>query len=624
MKIGNTGATDLVLEKISLNDAKNLLLISLEGESDLNQEDSTGNYLTSNFQNTEGDLESSELYQPSLLKDIQIRAHSSITLKFSLNRSKKIIYPSTLTEAITEFHITDQLRSQFASLHEEFDPGFEEPLSLSEIEGDYQKNEDQSFEIRFTYRLLVGELIYPTSGIKFKKAFPGNREEKLLTVISTYNVPVDVINIKSSDPRFIPEKINSSIVLQPNERMNIAKITFDPSKKDNYLSSENIFHQSSSPDHFPKPKTEEAKAPNSLPTEDQEQNKKKVLRNKSSITSNDLNQFKENQRLWENIDAYVSAEITLETSYIQNTTSVKAQLYSPSLVDEDEINFKEIQNGKSEEHYLHIINPSEHAITAQLFLANSDLSNIHSLPSSLNSSSSPYKCAHQTHSQTIRNINLNITKEHFNKTLSNEEYCCLLHQIQSVNRVIRDNKGASMDLEFFIPRSKLNIIKSLEPLCNANPIKEISQYTDALVPRMEKHLYPLSFLQSVSKLMLLFDFFNIWGMGDGNSGSFNNNGLQAQSVRQQQFYLHPDWIGREFIIGPKSSHNESSVIYVPNSLEEHNMTLFIKNNLTILYPVYLKGRGSSGYLQFVQEYNPISISKPKSLKVLIFDVINLL
>ena len=111
----------------------------------------------------------------------------------------------------------------------------------------------------------------------------------------------------------------------------------------------------------------------------------------------------------------------------------------------------------------------------------------------------------------------------------------------------------------------------------------------------------LEFLGSFRNLdifgYLTFLWDKIWGI-ERKASSKDNSSL----FQKQTFFLDPNFHNKSYIIPPSSSITLDALIYQPSqeSRKDKNETLYIKNNLTVLYEVPLRGESGMGFILFTK------------------------
>ena len=110
-----------------------------------------------------------------------------------------------------------------------------------------------------------------------------------------------------------------------------------------------------------------------------------------------------------------------------------------------------------------------------------------------------------------------------------------------------------------------------------------------------------SFYNSIIKF--LFNFYLKYFM---NISLYSNINI----IEHTQSYFIPNNIQEKvFQVPPHNKFSIGPIIFKPNKTGKIQSTLFLKNNLTILYPVKLTGEGGGGNIKFINYY--IGMSKKK-------------
>ena len=71
----------------------------------------------------------------------------------------------------------------------------------------------------------------------------------------------------------------------------------------------------------------------------------------------------------------------------------------------------------------------------------------------------------------------------------------------------------------------------------------------------------------------------------------------------QSFFIPNDIQEKVYQFLPHKKFSIRPIIFKPNKKGNINATLFLKNNLTILYPIKLKDEGGSGNIKFLYDNN---------------------
>jgi hypothetical protein len=144
------------------------------------------------------------------------------------------------------------------------------------------------------------------------------------------------------------------------------------------------------------------------------------------------------------------------------------------------------------------------------------------------------------------------------------------------NEIITNNYKQLMEMIFSDEFNKdINIVKKM---------------TDANPPTQHKHKekYSLNFIEKIGYYLKLF--FKI-----ENNLKFRR---KIKPKRKQEIYIPKSITNSIYVIKPHQKIKIGPIYYHPNNSSNYSATLFIKNNLTILYPLKIKGMGGSGLLEF--------------------------
>ena len=76
--------------------------------------------------------------------------------------------------------------------------------------------------------MLEGNLTFTPQIVRFQPAFPGKKQEARVAIRNLFNTTITIKQIESENPEIIPVLTND--ILNPHERVEAFKITFDPSK----------------------------------------------------------------------------------------------------------------------------------------------------------------------------------------------------------------------------------------------------------------------------------------------------------------------------------------------------------------------------------------------------------
>jgi hypothetical protein len=482
-----------------------------------------------------------------------------------------------------------------------------------------------------TAKFLKGNLNISPSVIRFEPAFPGFYQSKLVSSKSSYNIPISIHSVKSNDQRIIPTLLTHSII--SNNRTEILKVTFDPSKvalEENFMKGGEYFLNSTS----------------------------------KYLTYKELYLWKEKQKLWELLGSQgrteINTSVNIKTSIQSETVSVRAFLTKPSLVKKDEIDFGLIQIGETQSSYIEIFNPSDEPMVIQVLLASEEFADIYN--NTMFTRNKKFRFSTENgvtlmECHFFNNTNFDLINSNFTQ-----------NQIQSQNKIKRskkkkyeDDMGANIgfdpsnsiiieeDLNHFKSMTKTDLLKKLFLYANTN-IKNNFVLTERMICNsnfMNKNEIILNNYKQLTEKIFSDEFskeINVIKrmtecnppMNKKKEGRDSNVGLfekiaqllkiffKTETVRKkrvsdpdrlrQDFYLPKIVSSQLHNLKPHQKLRIGPIIFNPSSLSNNAATLFIKNNLTMLYPIKLKGNGGSGRLNFSifdDIYDPVTNSTIK-------------
>ena len=79
----------------------------------------------------------------------------------------------------------------------------------------------------------------------------------------------------------------------------------------------------------------------------------------------------------------------------------------------------------------------------------------------------------------------------------------------------------------------------------------------------------------------------------------------------QSFFIPSHIQNKIYQIPPHKTFSIGPIIFKPNKSGIIRNTLFLKNNLTLLYPLKLEGEGGGGVIRFIDYYRGINRKKCK-------------
>ena len=444
--------------------------------------------------------------------------------------------------------------------------------------------------------ILIGDFSISPSNIKFEPAFPGLDQSKIIFCRNTYQTSLDIISVTSTDERIVPILLTNKV--EPGNKISIIKILFKPDM--NSLIKDYI-------------------------TE---------IDMKKSLTYKELYFWKKNEEYWndlgQNGKTEINANINVVTSLKTKIINVRSFLIKPYLVKKEEIDYGLIQVGQLVEKYIEGYNPSDSTLEMRLFLAPDYYNDINNYSMfNLKEQEELYINKNKifillgcsfivNQNNTYQNffeyiiINDNINLDnYYNNSMTKEELLKKLYYYgnpkvkkylyNSVNVFCRYEKK---------PKDIFLINKNNE---NKNLTSEIfsSEFNSEIgtIKNMTTNRdYKKNLNSPNSNIFNIFIklFYKITNYFINKKEYLPNIQIQEN---KQSFYLQENISKNIYRIQPHQKFTIGPIIFKPNNTGKVSNVLFLKNNLTILYPIKLKGEGGSGHITFINYYENIQNKK---------------
>ena len=467
------------------------------------------------------------------------------------------------------------------------------------LEGDIYLsfNNNSGITISNKVNILIGDFSISPSNIKFEPAFPGLVQSKIIFCKNTYKLSLDIISVTSNDNRIIPILLTKRV--EPDMKTPIIKIVFKPGMN------------SLIKDYIPE------------------------IDMKKSLTFRELYLWKKNEEYWNELGqkgkTEINANITVITGLKTKVINVRSFLIRPNLVKKEEINYGLIQVGKTVQKFVEVYNPSDSVLGVKLLLAPDYYDDI-------NNSSM---------------FNLKEQKELF---LDKNNVVILLgcSFIISQNESIKNffeyiiiNENIDIENSYSNSLKKEELFKKLYYYGNAKVKKYLYNSINILCHYEKKYKHIFSIKQNDENKYLMSEIFSpdfnkeieiVKNMSncDLNSNKNSQNSstfgiifkifakifsyfififkkydLPNIQIKEnmQSFYLHHNSKSNIYMINPHQKVSVGPIYFKPNSTGKISNVLLLKNNLTILYPIKLKGEGGSGQLTFMNYYENMKNKK---------------
>ena len=450
-------------------------------------------------------------------------------------------------------------------------------------------NNNSKFIIDNTAVVFKGNINISPSNFRFEPAFPGLIQSLYIYCKNNIEIPLSLYSVSSNDERVIPSLLTYEVL--PDNRTEIIKIIFDPSKKNIFKIFMNVIDFS------------------------------------TILTYKELYLWKEKEKCWNKLGetgrTEINSNITLVTSFGKKEINVNSFLIKPSLVKNDTVNFGLTQIGKLVNNYIEIYNPSDKVLMVKLVLVPNDYSDIN------NNEMFNFK------DQKLLNINeelilLGCTFSGWvgNTLVTYFEYIILQEKINPIDlrRGIIDKKHlikllyeyGNHKVKNYLSHGYNAFCKYEQKLKNElivnNNYKNINAISELYSKDFEKEILSVKNMTTKDKksedkkekikeetlwekicgffLKLYIKYYLHVSLNTEIEIKENN----------QTFYLPNSVYNQVYQISPHQKSTLGPIHFKPNQLGNITGTLFLKNNLTILYPVKLIGEGGGGVPSFFSNY----------------------
>ena len=433
---------------------------------------------------------------------------------------------------------------------------------------------------------------------KFEPSFPGLYQKKDIYLRNSFNFPVYISSVSSNDERIIPQTI-TNVVLSKNKTLAV-QVNFDPTKTSFIKEDLNQF----------------------------ELNMSKVL------TYRELYLWKANEKFFDKLGitgrTEINSIVTIKTSIDTNNINFKSFLIKPNIAKKEEIDYGLVQIGKPMNTYIEGINPSDRMMLIKLILADEEFGDVNNNSMFneqdknilekrndlvifgcnflfIKNGTSSLKYEYIVVPEKIDPIELR--KGTFNKRrlisilykygsdkvkgyLYKAENILCKYDKKFLNEIIFNKNGKN---DYLISRIFSNgfndEIPSIKNITKKN-IEEDNKYKFE-----EKKSFFNSILTFLFNLYLKY-FMNMSLFSNINIIEHTQSFFIPNNIQEKVYQVPPH---KKFVLGP--------IIFKPNRTGTIKGTLFLKNNLTILYPLKLKGEGGGGRITFVDYYRGMSKKK---------------
>ena len=435
-------------------------------------------------------------------------------------------------------------------------------------------------------RILMGDFSISPSNIKFGPGFLGITQSQQIFCTNTYEFTLNIISVSSSDSRLIPKLLTQKV--KSGHKMAIIDILFDPG-----VNSSIRKYQAE-------------------------------IDMEKSLKFNEFYFWKKSEEYWnelgQNGKTEISADISVKTLFKTKVINVRSFVKKPNLVKKEEIDYGLMQVGHLVEKYIEGHNPTDSVLEMKLILApdNYIYDNDFSM---FNLKEQKELFLEENNIMTILGCNFVMKINNTYQTFF--EYIFIKENIDLGNNFNKSlNKEEVLKKIFYYGNDKVKkyLYNSVNVLCNYEKKNkdEILLSKDIISTKFKKDIVSSEFNNEIGivKNMTFNTDYKVKHEQNNysilsklfskikNYLSSKNEKLPNFKINEakQSFFLQENISQNIYRIQPHQNFTIGPIIFKPNKKGKVSNTLFLKNNLTILYPIKLKGEGGSGQITFLNYY----------------------
>jgi len=384
---------------------------------------------------------------------------------------------------------------------------------------------DSSLMIKLIYSYRSGEFSFSPAPITFDSGFPGIVQSKTLRVISTFKVPLRILNTKTADPsisyKWTITQINS------NSKIEIGEVIFTSSD---------------------------------LPEEKRlsELQASILSWNKNAIALAEYKFWRERKLNWDNFNnLVVNTQILVNTDIVQDVKlPIIAEFVQPALMQDSTLNFRAILNNSRKELSITLYNPSVEPLLIQLFPLDPIFNN------------------YKQNATLVFADKKNPCEESYEQWM--EKYNTIMQQLKNKEEITYYTTFEDFAEDYCCYTGKYNA-----SLLYSSTDNILQKYCDSK---------SISIISS-KKDNTLFDLVT----------RTLKKPQESEMIPIGDFKYPKRFAEKPLLIKPMSYYTIGPICYTPSSVGNHTAMIFIKNNLTVFYPVELKGEAGTAILNFVKE-----------------------
>ena len=445
--------------------------------------------------------------------------------------------------------------------------------------------------------VFLGGLQILDKAYNFEPSFPGLYQRKLIHYNNNYNCSMNIISVNSNDKRIIYKLLTDKI--HRLDKDFLMTILFDPSKYFEYK-------------------------------KDYEINMSNILTYKELyLWKIEDKYFDKMERLGLNT---INANVSIKTSISMEYINFNGLIIKPNLVKKEKINFGVNQIGKPAEIFIEGINPSDKILLIKLLLADESYSDINNnnmfnlkdkILLEQNNDLVIFTC-----NFLIKINSTNIIKYEYilvpekidlvelrEGSFNKKELIRLLYKygnekvkhylFKADNILCKYDKKKQNEILFNKNNENNHYISQVFSKDFNNEIISVKNMTNKNIEEnpQNKPVEKKSFFHSLVSYL-----FNLYLKYFMNVALYSNINIIENT---QSFFIPKNIQNKIYQIPPHKTFSIGPIIFKPNKSGTIRGTLFLKNNLTLLYPLKLEGEGGGGIIRFFDYYRGINKKKCK-------------
>ena len=447
-------------------------------------------------------------------------------------------------------------------------------------------NGSSEFILMNQIRILIGDFSISPSNIKFGPGFLGITQSQQIFCTNTYEFTLNIISVTSSDSRLIPKLLTHKV--KSGHKIAIMDIIFDPGVNSTI------------------------------------RRYKKELNMDKTLTFNEFYLWKKSEKYWNDLSlngkTEINADISVVTHFKTKVINVRSFIKKPNLVKKEEIDYGLMQVGHLVEKYIEGHNPTDSVLEMKLLLAPDYYNNLDDY--------SMFDMKEQSELFLEENNVMTILGCNFVMRLNNTyqtffEYILIKENIELENNFTKSISKEDVLRKIFEngnDKVKKYVYNSIDVLCNYEKKNkdEILLNKDIINEKFKKDIVSPEFNNEISIIKNMtyntdykskhqqnnYNIFSRLFSRIKNYFSSKKEDLPKFQLykAKQSFYLQENISQNIYRIQPHQNFTIGPIIFKPSYKGKVANTLFLKNNLTILYPIKLKGEGGSGQITFLNYY----------------------